>query len=137
MDKTNFCILLYLVFLASLCYSQDYKYDDYDDNNYDYNTCPPCTCPPNPPPLPCIPPPIPPPPMGKMIFFSILNMMKYRLTCSLFRGLNVIMDEKVIYRGSTSENKGRLNIHQIPFILRYLIKRHFNIVLSRIDFYKK
>ena len=102
MEKTNFCILLYLVFLASLSNSQDYKYDDYDYEDYadDYLQSSPCTCPPNPPPLPCIPPPIPPPlPMGKMIFFSILNMMKYRLTCSLYRGLNVLMDDKVIYGG--------------------------------------
>ena len=72
MEKTNFCFLLYLVFLASLSNSQDYKYDDYDYNNYadDYLQSSPCNCPPNPPPLPCIPPPIPPPPpMSKMIFF--------------------------------------------------------------------
>ena len=33
MEKTNFCIFLFLVFLASLCNSNDYNYDDY---NYDF-----------------------------------------------------------------------------------------------------
>ena len=93
METTHFCILLFLVYLASICNSQDYKYDDYDDYNYDkydYNNQKPgdynddysqdlydyydqnLLVPPNPPPLPPIPPPIPlpaPPPIGKMIFF--------------------------------------------------------------------
>ena len=101
METTHFCILLFLVFLASICNSQDYKYDDYNYDDYDYyNNQKPgdytdnysqdlndyydqnLLAPPNPPPLPPIPPPIPPPtppPMsilpptspGKMIF-SIL-----------------------------------------------------------------
>ena len=91
MEKTNFCILLFLVFLASVCNSQDYKYDDYDEY-YDYNNQKPedynddysqdlndyydqnLLAPPNPPPLPRIPPPIPPappPPMGKMVIFLL------------------------------------------------------------------
>ena len=96
MEKTHFCILLFLVFLASICNSQDYKYDDYDDYNYDdydyYNNQKPgdytdnysqdlndyydqnLLAPPNPPTLPPIPPPMPPPippptQPGKMIFF--------------------------------------------------------------------
>ena len=95
MEKTHFCILLFLVYLASICNSQDYKYDDYNYDDYDYyNNQKPgdytdnysqdlndyydqnLLAPPNPPPFPPIPPPIPPttpPPMpGKMIF-SILN----------------------------------------------------------------
>ena len=100
MEKTNFWILLCLVILASLCNSQDYEYDDYDEYNYydEYNNQKPedynddysqdlndyydqnLLAPPNPPPLPLIPSHIPPPPpMCKMIFFSILNMMNYRL----------------------------------------------------------
>ena len=64
MEKTNFCILLFVIFLTSLCNSQVYRYDDYNYNEYDYNNL--------------LPPPIPPPPpmapMGKMTFFSsILN----------------------------------------------------------------
>ena len=58
MDKTNFCILLFVIFLTSLCNSQVYRYDDYNYNEYDYNNL--------------LPPPIPPPPpmapMGKMTF---------------------------------------------------------------------
>ena len=90
MEKTNFCILLFLVFLASLCNSQDYPYDDYDDYNYDeydYNNQKPgdyidnysqdlndyydqnLLAPPNSPPVPPIPLPTPPPPMGKITFF--------------------------------------------------------------------
>ena len=92
MERTNFCIFLFLVFLTSLCNSNDYKYYDdykYDDYIYDYdydNQKPEdyiddysqelneyydqnLLAPPNP----------PAPPMSKMTFFSILNMMKYRL----------------------------------------------------------
>ena len=92
MEKTSFCIFLFLVFLTSLCNSNDYKYYDdykYDDYIYDYdydNQKPEdyiddysqelneyydqnLLAPPNP----------PAPPMSKMTFFSILNMMKYRL----------------------------------------------------------
>ena len=43
MEKTNLCILLFVVLLTSLCNSNDYNYDDYkyneynyDDENYDY-----------------------------------------------------------------------------------------------------
>ena len=82
MEKTTFCILLCLVFLASLCNSQDYEYDDYDEY-YDYNNQKPedynddysqdlndyydqnLLAPPNPP----LPP--PPPPMGKTILFLL------------------------------------------------------------------
>ena len=88
MEKTHFCILLFLAFLASLCNSNDYeydnyKYDEYDYENYDYNNQKPedytddysqglndyydqnLLAPQNPPPLPMP----PPPPMGKMTFF--------------------------------------------------------------------
>ena len=108
MEKTNFCILLFIVLLTSLCNSQyDYTYDDYENDEYNYNEYydynnqksedytddysqelnyyydQNLLTPPNPPPLPPIPPPIPPPlpppPMGKITFFSILNtMMKYK-----------------------------------------------------------
>ena len=37
MEKTNFCILLFVIFLTSLCNSQDYRYDDYNYDEYDYN----------------------------------------------------------------------------------------------------
>ena len=96
MEKTNFCILLFVIFLTSLCNSQDYRYDDYNYDEYDYNDQQPedytddysqesndyydqnLLPPPNPPLPPPIPPPITPPPpmapMGKMTFFSsILN----------------------------------------------------------------
>ena len=95
MEKTNFCILLFVGFFTSLCNSQDYRYDDYNYEEYDYNNQPPedytddysqesnynydqnLVPPPNPPLSPPIPPPIPPPPQmvpGKMtIFLSILN----------------------------------------------------------------
>ena len=36
MGKTNFCIFLFVVFLTSLCKSDDYKYNDYNEY-YDYN----------------------------------------------------------------------------------------------------
>ena len=43
MERTNFCIFLFLAFLSLLCNSEDYKYDNYkyneynyDDENYDY-----------------------------------------------------------------------------------------------------
>ena len=82
MEKTNFCILLFVVLLTSLCNSQydDYKNDDYNEY-YDYNNQNPkdytydysedlndyydqnLLAPPNPPPLPPIPPPISPPPV--------------------------------------------------------------------------
>ena len=99
MEKTNFYNFLFLVFLTSLCNSNDYKYYDdykYDDYIYDYdydNQKPEdyiddysqelneyydqnLLAPPIPPPPPPIPPqPIPPPPttppMGKITFFSI------------------------------------------------------------------
>ena len=95
MGKTNFCIFLFVVFLTSLCKSDDYKY--YDDYNkyYDYNNQQPedytddysqdlndyydqnLLAPLNPPiPLPTPPPPMtpPPPPMGKITFFSITEI---------------------------------------------------------------
>ena len=37
MDKTNSCILLFVIFLTSSCNSQDYRYDDYNLDEYDYN----------------------------------------------------------------------------------------------------
>ena len=97
MEKSNSCILLFLVFLTSFCNSQDYRYDDYNYDEYDYNNqnpedytddysqelndyydqnllAPPNPPPPPPRPLPIPPPPLPPPPpMGKITFFSILN----------------------------------------------------------------
>lgn len=92
MEKTNSCILLFLVFLTSICNSNYYEYDNYEydeyypedytadysqelNDYYDQNLL----APPNPPPLPPIPPPVTPPPMSKITFFSILNMMKYKL----------------------------------------------------------
>ena len=93
MEKTNFCILLFILLLTSLCNSQyDYTYDDYENDEYNYNEYydynnkksedyydQNLLAPPNPPPLPPIPPPIPPPPppippplpppMGKITFF--------------------------------------------------------------------
>ena len=94
MKKTNFCNLLFLVFLTALCTnSNDYNYDNYKYNdynyleNYDYDYQRPedytddyssqglndyydqnLLRPPNPPPLPPIPIPTP-PPMGNMTFF--------------------------------------------------------------------
>ena len=69
MEKTNFCILLFVIFLTSLSNSQDYRYDNYNYDEYDYN---------NQQPeyytddyrrrLPPIPPPPPMAPMGKMTF---------------------------------------------------------------------
>ena len=83
MEKINFCILLFLLFLTSFCTSYDYKYDEYDyedhydyaddysqESNYYYDQN--LIAPPNPPQLPPIPfptPPPPPPPMGKITFF--------------------------------------------------------------------
>ena len=82
MEKTNFCILLFVGFFKSFCNSQDYRYDDYNYDNYDeydYNNQNPedytddysqelneyydqnQLAPPNP----------PAPPMSKMTFFSI------------------------------------------------------------------
>ena len=102
MEKTNFYILLFIVFLTSFCNSNDYNYDDYkyneynydEDEYYGYNNQKPedytddysqelndyydqnLPDPPTPAPIP----PPPPPPMGKITFFlGILNMMKYRL----------------------------------------------------------
>ena len=84
MDKTNSCILLFVVFLTSLCNSQDYRYDDYNSDEYDYNNQQPedytddysqelydyydqnLLAPSNPLPLPPTP---PAPPMGKITFF--------------------------------------------------------------------
>ena len=83
MEKTNFCILLFMVLLTSLCNSQyDYTYDDYENDEYNYNEYydynnqksedyydQNLLAPPNlPAPLPMPP---PPPPMGKMTFFLI------------------------------------------------------------------
>ena len=78
MEKTNFCILLFIVLLTSLCNSQyDYTYDEYNYNEYyDYNNQKSedyydqnLLAPPNlPAPLPMLP---PPPPIGKMTFFLI------------------------------------------------------------------
>ena len=85
MEKTNFCILLFFVFLTSMCNSNDYTYDSYEydeyyyQEKYDYNNQNTedytdyydqnLLAPPNPPPLPPIPPPETPPPMGKITFF--------------------------------------------------------------------
>ena len=83
MEKSNSCILVFLVFLTSFCNSQDYRYDDYNYDEYDYNNQQPedytddysqeyydqnLLAPPN---LPA-PQPMPPPPqpMGKMTFFQ-------------------------------------------------------------------
>ena len=103
MEKSNSCILVFLVFLTSFSNSQDYRYDDYNYDNYDeydYNNQNPedytddysqglndyydqnLFGPPNPPPLPPIP--LPAPPMGKMTFSSILNMMNYSDSCTFF-----------------------------------------------------
>ena len=108
MEKTNFCILFFVVFLTASCNSNDYNYDDYkyneynygEDEYYGYNDQKPedytddyynqnlndhydqnLLAPPNPPPPRPTPHPIPPPPprpMGKMTLFSTLDMMKYR-----------------------------------------------------------
>ena len=76
MEKTYFRILLFLVFITSLCNSQDYKYDEnynYYNENYDYysqelndyygneNLLAPGPGP-SPIPTPFIPPPLPPMP---------------------------------------------------------------------------
>ena len=37
MEKTNFCLLLFVGFLSSFCYSNDYKSYDYKNNEYNYN----------------------------------------------------------------------------------------------------
>ena len=87
MEKSNSCILLFLVFLTSFCNAQDYRYDDYNYDNYDeydYDNQKPedytddysqdlnyyydqnLLTPSNPTPPP-------PPPMSKMTFFSILT----------------------------------------------------------------
>ena len=91
MEKTNFCILLFVGFFTSLCNSDDYTYDDYNYNEYDYNNQNPedysddysqdlndyydqnLLVPTN---LPLPPPPSP--PMGKIAFFFLfwLPMMK-------------------------------------------------------------
>ena len=97
MEKTNFCILLFVIFLTSLCNSQDYRYDDYTYDEYDYNDQQPedytddysqqlndyynqnLLAPPIPPPPPILPRPTPPqPPMGKITFF-ISNTINYKL----------------------------------------------------------
>ena len=70
MEKTNSCILLFLVFLTPMCNSNDYTYDsyEYDEYYYDYYDQN-LLAPQNPPQLPPIPLPTPPPPMGKITFF--------------------------------------------------------------------
>ena len=37
MEKTNFCILLFFVFLTSMCNSNDYTYDSYEYDEYYYH----------------------------------------------------------------------------------------------------
>ena len=76
MEKTNFCISLFLLISTSLCNQVDYKYEEYKNDEYNYNEYDDYSqelnyyydqnllTPPNPPPLP-----IPTPPfMGKMTF---------------------------------------------------------------------
>ena len=95
MEKTHFCILLFLLFITSLCNSNDYKNDNYkyyDEYNYDYNNqipedytddykqelndyydhniLAPLNPPPQPPSLP-LPPPTPMVPIGKITFFYL------------------------------------------------------------------
>ena len=103
MEKTNFCILLFFVFLTSMCNSNDYTYDsnEYDEyyyhEKYDYNNQNPddynddygqglndyydqnLLAPLNPLPLPPIPLPTPPPPplMGKIAFFFYYWNIEY------------------------------------------------------------
>ena len=81
MEETNFSILLFLFLFTSLCYSQDYTYDEYnyyyDEYKYDnYNgyqnllaPAPLPISPPTPPPPPPPPPMMPPPTTGNYIFF--------------------------------------------------------------------
>ena len=105
MEKTNFCISLFLLISTSLCNQVDYKYEEYKNDEYNYNEyydynnqepedytddysqglndhynqnllVSPIPPPIPPMPLPTLPP--TPPPMGKKTF-SNLNMMKYRL----------------------------------------------------------
>ena len=95
MEKSNSCILLFLVFLTLFCNSQD-RYDDYNYyDEYDYNNQQPedytddysqglndyynqnLLAPPNPRPPPILPPPTSlQPPLGKMIFFSLSSRVK-------------------------------------------------------------
>ena len=98
MEKTHFCILLFVIFLRSSCNSQDYRYDDYNYDEYDYNNQQPEDYTDDyrrrlPPPIP---PPIPPPPpmvpMGKMTFFpSILNRTCKGAATKLFSRLLYIL----------------------------------------------
>ena len=37
MEKTNSCILLFVVFLTSLCNSDEYNYNDYKNDQYNYD----------------------------------------------------------------------------------------------------
>ena len=87
---TTLSRFLFLVFLTSLCNSEDYKYDDYKyyDEKYDYDNQKPdyytdeynqesndyydqnLLAPPNPPQLPPSPP-LPPIPMGNITFFFL------------------------------------------------------------------
>ena len=141
MEKTNFDILLFVVFLTSLCNSNDYNYDDYkyneynydEDEYYGYNDQKPedytddysqdlndyydqnLLAPPNPPPPPPTPHPIPPPPprpMGKMTLFSSLDVMKYRF---IYFSITVYSEIIYFHVMSTSENQDESKIYQIHF----------------------
>ena len=91
MEKTNFFILLSVLFFTSMCNpNDDYKYDDYENDDYNYNEYYDYN---NQKPedytddysqdlnyyydqnllTPSNPTPPPPPPMSKMTFFSILT----------------------------------------------------------------
>ena len=90
MEKTYFCILLFLLFSTSVCNPVDYKNEDYKNDEYNYNEYYDYN---NQKPedytddysqdlnyyydqnllTPSNPTPPPPPPMSKMTFFSILT----------------------------------------------------------------